>query len=145
MSRPAEPTARRSIHDRAYTAGDPDRLRLPSRISARQPGPRQTFIHPPRWFSLFYQRVAGFEFREPREIAVGGPEFAHAMVQAEGGNAGVMNARAGQFGGQRQFAQCFIITGAFGEEMQLRRAKQLFQKTQGFGQRGGRLVNAGMG
>ena len=53
---------------------------------------------------MFHQRVAHLELREGREIAVGRPEFADAVVQTQRGNARVVNARAFHSRRQSKFA-----------------------------------------
>src|SRR5258706_497056 len=72
---------------------------------------------PPR-VSQVHQRIARLEFRKRGEIPVRCPEFAHAVVEAESGDAGVVNARAGESGSQCQVAKFFEIPGAFRKDVQ---------------------------
>jgi len=66
------------------------------------------------------------------------------VVKAQRRNPCVMDTGAGQLRRARKSAEFLKVAGAFGKQLQLRRAKYRFQKTQGLAQSGCRLVNAGM-
>lgn len=76
------------------------------------------------WMALHYQGVAHFDLGKCRETPIGGPEFAHSVVKTEGGDARVMNSRALQPSGHGDLAQLLEVTGAFVQQIQLRRRKQ---------------------
>jgi hypothetical protein len=42
---------------------------------------------------LLHERIRGSEGREPAEVAVRGPELAHAVREAQGGDPGIVDAR----------------------------------------------------
>ena len=60
------------------------------------PSPREFFPRVDGGFaSRPHQRVAGLEFREHGKVAVSGPKFADAVVQAQRGDARIVDARTG--------------------------------------------------
>src|SRR6266850_4360062 len=62
--------------------------------------------------SLVHQWVARLELRKRGEIPVRRPEFAHAVVQTQRGDARVVNARSAESGSQGEVAEFFEIPGA---------------------------------
>lgn len=57
-----------------------------------------------RWrVSFFDERITGFELGEQRKIPVSSPKFAHAVMEAECGDARIVDAGAGQSGGGGDF------------------------------------------
>ena len=62
------------------------------------------------------QRIEAAEGGEGGEVAVGGPEFLHAVVEAEGGDAGIVDFGASDFSREREFAQFLEVSWSFAEE-----------------------------
>ena len=65
--------------------------------------------------SLLYQRISHLELRKGRKVAIRRPQLPHAVMEAERGNARVVNARAGNLRGLCNVAQFLEVTGAFGQ------------------------------
>src|ERR1700744_6714592 len=64
------------------------------------------------WFmadSLGNQRIEGLELRETGEVAVGRPELADAVREADGGDARVMDLRAGDLAGVQKVGQTIEV------------------------------------
>ena len=95
--------------------------------------------------SLIHQRIARLELRKRGEIPIRRPEFAHAVVQAQSGDAGVVNARAGESGSQCQVAKFFEIPGAFRKDVQTAACHPRLHGRKGFREGRGWPENSIMG
>src|SRR4051812_48957405 len=68
---------------------------------------------------ITHQRIARGQLREHGKIAVGGPQFAHAMVHAQRGDAGVMDPRPGQAGSRSDLTQLWKVTLSLSDELKI--------------------------
>ena len=98
-----------------------------------------------RGFLFPDEGVAGFEAGEAGEVAVGSPEFADAVVEAEGGDAGVVDGAAANLAGVEQFEEDFLVAGAFAEEDAMGILAIIADGGHGLGGSGGGGVNAWIG
>ncbi len=86
----------------------------------------------------------GFQRREAREVAVGGPKFVDPVVEAQGGDSRIVNAGTADLSCQHAIAKALPVIGGLAEENQAWRLEPSFDLIDGgFGRRG-RAENAGM-
>jgi len=94
---------------------------------------------------VFDEGVSGLEIGKRGEVAVGGVEHLDAVGEAEGGDAGIVDFRAGELGPAGQAGELPEVGFAFGEEQEGFALEPVLKKGQGGINGSARAVNAGVG
>jgi hypothetical protein len=62
------------------------------------------------------QRISGSDARNPAEVTICGPEFAHFVSSADRRDAGIMNSRTRYLSGSQRRRQFFPISGMLSQQ-----------------------------
>ena len=88
-----------------------------------------------------HQGVVSFELWEGREVTIRSPKLAHAMLQTQRGDAGVMDPRAGDLSPRRELAELLQVPVAFGQKVQVVASQPGVNRREGGLKQGGSLEN----
>jgi len=115
------------------------------RPKTRKHDPKTPQHEPPNRLEIIFflreQRIEAAEGGEGGEVAVGSPEFADTVVEAKGGDAGVVNFGTANFSGEGELAQFFEISRSLTQEAERGACLPSRERIQGNREGSGRLVD----